>query len=47
MRSLLESKALLTRLYGFEFPDSLFLLHEFLAGLGAEEWGKFKGVKTL
>jgi hypothetical protein len=38
MRSLSEAKELLTRLYGVEFPDSLFLLHEFLAGLTAEEW---------
>ena len=38
MRSLSEAKEVLTRLYGFEFPDSLFLLHEFLASLSAEEW---------
>lgn len=38
MRSLAEAKEVLTRLYGVEFPDSLFLLHEFLAGLGAKEW---------
>jgi hypothetical protein len=36
-RSLPEAKALLARLYGFEFPDSLFLLHEFLTGLGEKE----------
>jgi hypothetical protein len=38
MRSLPEAKALLARLYGLEFPDSLFHLQEFLAGLTAEEW---------
>jgi hypothetical protein len=37
MRSLAEAKALLARLYGFEFPDSLFLLHEFFSGLGEGE----------
>jgi hypothetical protein len=29
------------QVYGFEFPDSLFLLHEFLVGLEEEEWGGF------
>ena len=38
MRSVGEAREILTRLYGIEFPDSLFLLHEFLAGPGAEEW---------
>jgi hypothetical protein len=37
MRSQQEAKELLARLYGFEFPDSLFLLHEFLSSLGDEE----------
>ena len=37
MRSLPEAKALLARLYGLEFPDSLFLLQEFLAGLPEDE----------
>ncbi|MCI0378447.1 MAG: HPF1 family protein [Gemmataceae bacterium] len=38
MRSLSQAKELLTRLYGVEFPDSLFHLYEFLAGLSAQEW---------
>lgn len=38
MRSRTEAKELLTRLYGVEFPDSLFLLHEFLATFRREEW---------
>src|SRR5436305_15064827 len=37
MRSLPEAKEFLARLYGVEFPDSLFLLHEFLAGLTAQQ----------
>src|SRR5438105_3916921 len=37
MRSLPEAKALLARLYGLEFPDSLFLLHEFFSGLPVDE----------
>jgi len=39
------AKAQLARLYGLEFPDSLFLLHEFLAGLPQEERpSRFSGV---
>jgi hypothetical protein len=37
MRSPHEAKELLARLYGLEFPEGFFLLHEFLVGLGAAE----------
>jgi hypothetical protein len=40
MRPLEESKQLLARLYGFEFPDSLFLVHKFFDGLDAPERDK-------
>jgi hypothetical protein len=49
-RSLPEAKALLARLYGFEFPDSLFLLHEFLSSLGEGELEGYLdalGMKTI
>ncbi len=38
MQSAGKAREILTSLYGLEFPDSLFLLHEFLTGLGGEEW---------
>lgn len=37
MQSFATAKALLARLFGFEFPDSLFALHEFWTGLTEEE----------
>jgi hypothetical protein len=37
MRSLPESKQLLASLYGFEFPDCLFLVHKFFASLDTQE----------